>query len=89
MTLEDFNAGLRPKVQGSWNLHVNLPKGMDFFIMLSSVTGVLGSRSQSNYGAGNTYEDALAKYRGSRGEKEVALDLGILMGAGFVAENRR
>ncbi|KAL2050090.1 hypothetical protein ABVK25_009593 [Lepraria finkii] len=27
MELENFNAALRPKVQGSWNLHAHLPKG--------------------------------------------------------------
>ena len=86
MKLDDFKAALRPKVQGSWNLHEQLPKGMDFFILLSSLNGILGSRSQSNYGAENTYEDALAKYRISRGEKAVSLDLGLVSSVGFVAE---
>ena len=86
MKLDDFKAALRPKVQGSWNLHEQLPKGMDFFILLSSLNGILGSRGQSNYGAANTYEDALAKYRISLGEKAVSLDIGLVDSVGFVAE---
>ena len=85
---EDFEAALRPKVQGSWNLHSHLPKGLDFFILLSSLNGILGSRGQSNYGAGNTYEDALAQYRISHGEKAVSLDIGLIDSVGFVAERQ-
>ncbi|KAF4628460.1 hypothetical protein G7Y89_g9697 [Cudoniella acicularis] len=87
MKVEGFNSSLDPKVKGSWNLHNQLPKGMDFFIMLSSVTGILGASSQSNYGAGNTFQDALSKHRVARWERAVSLDLGIIEGAGFVAEN--
>ncbi|KAI4218728.1 MAG: hypothetical protein LQ349_008594 [Xanthoria aureola] len=67
MTLENFEAALRPKVQGSWNLHVHLPRSMDFYILLSSTGGVCGSRGQSNYAAGNTYQDSLARHRVSLG----------------------
>ena len=88
MTLEDFNTALVPKVWGSWNLHALLPKGLDFFILLSSMNGILGSRSQANYGSGNTYQDALARYRVSRGEKAVSLDLPIILNVGFVAERQ-
>ena len=56
--------------------------------MLSSVCGVFGNGGQSNYAAGNTYQDALAEFRRSRGEKAVALDLGIVLSEGFVAENQ-
>lgn len=68
---------------------MTLPTGMDFFIMLSSVCGIFGNGGQSNYAAGNTFQDALAKYRTERGEKAVALDLGIVLGEGFVAENKQ
>ena len=77
----------RPKVQGSWNLHNALPTDMDFFILLSSGTGVIGNGGQSNYAAGNTYQDTLARYRCSHGQKAVSLDLGIVLSEGFVAEN--
>ena len=38
---------------GSWNLHELMPRDLDFFIMLSSLAGILGNRGQSNYRAGN------------------------------------
>lgn len=88
MSYEDWTQGVAPKVQGSWNLHEPLPKGMDFFILLSSVCGVFGNGGQSNYAAGNTFQDALAQYRITLGEKATALDLGIILSEGFVAENQ-
>lgn len=88
MSYEDWTQGVAPKVQGSWNLHETLPKGLDFFVLLSSVCGVFGNGGQSNYAAGNTFQDALAQYRVSLGEKATALDLGVILSEGFVAENQ-
>lgn len=88
MTLGNFNAGIRPKVQGTWNLH-NQMSGLeiDFFIMLSSIVGVTGNASQSAYAAGGTFQDALAKYRTSKGLPCVAIDLGQTKSVGVVAES--
>lgn len=88
MSYEDWTCSVAPKVQGSWNLHEALPKGMDFFILLSSVCGVFGNGGQSNYAAGNTFQDELAQYRIAHGEKATSLDLGIILSEGFVAENQ-
>ncbi|KAL8853081.1 MAG: hypothetical protein Q9221_002112 [Calogaya cf. arnoldii] len=87
MNLEKFEKVLKPKVQGSWNLHRLLPKGMDFFIMLSSYAGIIGGVGQSNYACGNTYQDALARHRVAHGEKAVALDLGVIESVGIVSEH--
>jgi hypothetical protein len=59
---------------------------MDFFILLSSASGLVGLRGQANYAAGNTYEDAIARYRVSRGEKATSLDLGAMIDDGLLAE---
>lgn len=88
MTVANFQAALQPKVQGSWNLHQNLPKSLDFLILLSSTGGVIGNRGQSNYVAANTYQDALARYRVSVGEKCISLNLGLMAEAGFAAERQ-
>lgn len=88
MPFEHFDAALRPKVQGSWNLHAHLPKGLDFFLLLSSTGGVFGSRGQSNYATGNTYQDALARYRTANGEKCISLNVGLMLGVGFAAERQ-
>lgn len=88
MAHEQWEGCLAPKVQGTWNLHKHLPTDMDFFVMLSSVAGLVGNRGQSNYAAGNTFQDALAVYRRSKGMAASCLDLCNIMSVGFVAENQ-
>jgi acyl carrier protein len=87
MTVEDWHAAVRPKVQASWNLHEALPKDLDFFILLSSSSGMVGNRGQANYSAGNSYQDALARHRVLNGLKATSLDLGTILSVGFIAEN--
>lgn len=75
-------------MQGSWNLHETLPADLDFFVMLSSVAGIFGNRGQSNYAAGNTFQDALAAFRTARGMNASSINLGSVSSVGWVAENR-
>ncbi|KAK2612687.1 hypothetical protein QQS21_001304 [Conoideocrella luteorostrata] len=88
MTYTEWCQALHPKVQGSWNLHLALPAGMDFFIMLSSAVCIFGNSGQANYSAGNTFQDALARHRVAHGERAVAIDLGLILGEGWVAERK-
>lgn len=60
---------------------------MDFFVLMSSVSGIMGVVSDSGYAAGNTFEDGLARYRVGIGEKAVSLDLGLFLTAGYLKEN--
>lgn len=78
MLFSQWERAVQPKVQGTWNLHSLLPKDMDFFIMLSSVVCVIGNSGQANYAAGNTYEDAFAKYRRSQGLAASTINVGIV-----------
>jgi hypothetical protein len=87
MTLVQYEGAVRPKVQGSWNLHEQLGSELEFFIMLSSLAGILGYASQSNYTAGGAYQDALASYRTSRGLPAVSIDLAVVKNIGYVAEH--
>lgn len=87
MTHDMWQAAVKPKVQGSWNLHELLPRDLDHFVMLSSATGVLGNRSQANYAAGNTFQDALAVHRRYSGLAACTIDVGTVIGVGYVAEN--
>ena len=88
MTFENWSQATTPKVQGSWNLHEVMPQDLDFFIMLSSLAGILGNRGQSNYCAGNTYQDQLAHYRRSLGLPGQVVDLGAIGGLGWFEENK-
>jgi NAD(P)-dependent dehydrogenase (short-subunit alcohol dehydrogenase family) len=87
MTIEDWQLSIKPKVDGSWNLHTLLPTKMDFFICLSSISGIIGMGGQANYAAGNTFVDALVRYRVAHGEKATSLDLGWMESEGVIAES--
>lgn len=87
MSVDDWHATLSPKLAGSWNLHELLPADLDFFIMFSSSTGIMGSFGQSNYTAGNTYQDALAEHRVRNGQRAHAIAMSMVTGVGWVAEN--
>ncbi|KAK9793601.1 hypothetical protein SCARD494_06185 [Seiridium cardinale] len=85
-SLHEFQSSIDPKVKGTWNLQHALPGGLDFFVLLSSLAGVHGASSQSNYAAGSAFLDAFARYRHSRGERCISLDLGLVESIGYVAE---
>jgi hypothetical protein len=87
MSVEDYYTALRPKFQASWCIHNILTKDLDFFILLSSTSNIVGNRGQAKYNAGNSFQEALARYRVSNGLKATALDLGMILSVGFVAEN--
>ena len=87
MTYKAWTATTRPKIQGTWNLHNAMPRDLDFFVMLASISGIVGNGSQSNYAAGNTFQDGLAHYRRSQGLAACTLDLSVMAGIGWVAEN--
>jgi aryl carrier-like protein len=86
MTLAQWQQTSASKVDSSWTLHTQLPT-LDFFILLSSISGVVGNPGQSNYAAGCTFQDALALHRNSTtGQKAISIDLGVMRGVGVVAE---
>ena len=91
MTLTKYYQALDPKIRGSQNLHDFFQRPserLDFFVMLSSLGGILGNASQSNYAAGNTFQDALANHRASHGLPALAIDVGKVVDAGWVAQNQ-
>ncbi|KAF4334054.1 polyketide synthase [Fusarium beomiforme] len=88
MSEQDYYTAVRPKVVASRNLHELLPQNLDFFILLSSASGVVGNRGQSNYCVGNTYQDSLARHRVALGLTGVAVDFGMILSVGFAAENQ-
>ncbi|PHJ15679.1 type i fatty acid synthase, partial [Cystoisospora suis] len=60
------------KVQGAWNLHraceeMGLNDQLNFFVLFSSVTSLLGNFGQANYCSANACLDALAAWRRARG----------------------
>ncbi|KAL9639081.1 MAG: hypothetical protein Q9204_001255 [Flavoplaca sp. TL-2023a] len=85
----DFQAVLKPKVQGSWNLHSILPQKMDFFVLLSSLAALFGNHGQSAYAAACTFQDAFARHRVAQGERAVSINLGRIGDVGYAAESEK
>jgi acyl carrier protein len=88
MTLDRWQGTMNPKVKGSWNLHqASLGMDLDFFIMASSVSGIIGSTGQANYAAANQVQDSICRNRRAQGLPATSLILSMIMGMGVVAEN--
>lgn len=86
LTFDQWQRSVQPKVAGSLHLHRHL-SDLRFFVMLSSIAGVVGHTSQANYAAGNTFQDALARHRTAQGLPAVSIDLGAVGEVGVVAES--
>ncbi|OHX00063.1 polyketide synthase [Colletotrichum incanum] len=87
-THEDWHAAVKPKVDGAWNLHHALANAkLDFFVLFSSISYVIGQAGQANYAAANAFLAAFAQYRHSRGLPASVMDIGIVEDAGYLCDN--
>ncbi|KAI2466075.1 hypothetical protein F4781DRAFT_434797 [Annulohypoxylon bovei var. microspora] len=86
MGFDSWWSALSPKYRVTLNMHRMLPDDLDFFITMSSAAGQIGSIAQSNYNAGNTYQDAVVHCRRARGLKATSINLGWMGEIGFVSE---
>ncbi|WP_445374044.1 beta-ketoacyl reductase [Photorhabdus tasmaniensis] len=58
------NKIFRPKIAGSWNLHlVTQGISLDWFIAFSSLAGIIGVAGQGADAAANSFVDSLMRYR--------------------------
>ncbi|KAL4903835.1 hypothetical protein BDW74DRAFT_179426 [Aspergillus multicolor] len=91
MTAAQFHDVLRCKVQGSYNLHnvaLQLGLNLDFFTLLSSLSGLVGHKGQANYAAASAFLDSFALYRRNQGLAACSVDLGIINDIGYMAEHQ-
>lgn len=89
MSHEDWRAATEPKVAGAWNLHVALDQQpLDFFVLFSSYSGIVGNPGQANYAAANTFLDAFVNFRRAQGLPASVLDIGVMGGIGYASQNQ-
>ncbi len=87
---ERFNRVLAPKVAGAENLdHLVRGQTLDYFVMFSSVTTLLGNPGQANYVAANAYMEGLARRRRQKGLAALAIGWGPISDVGVLARNQR
>ncbi|KAK2057597.1 ketoacyl-synt-domain-containing protein [Colletotrichum caudatum] len=88
MSHQGYTAAVRPKALGALNLDSALGGAdLDFFVMTSSISAVLGNPGQSNYSAANSLLDALALRRRAAGQVAASLALPMVLDVGVVAES--
>lgn len=90
MTHDSYVSAIRAKVKGTWNIHNALESinaRLDYFVLLSSAAGIVGSRGQAAYAAANTFLDGFASCRVAQGLPGVSLDLTAVTGAGYISQN--
>lgn len=85
MDVSLWTAAVRPKIEGTWNLHHQLPADLDFFVLFSSMAGLFGYFGQANYSSANTFLDAFVQYRHALGLVASVVDIGPVDDVGFVA----
>lgn len=79
---------MSPKVDGAWNLHaLTLHRPLDFLVLFSSVSSLVGNPGQANYVAANAFLDALAHYRRAVGLSATTINWGHLAGVGYVSRH--
>ncbi|KAJ5657590.1 lovastatin nonaketide synthase [Penicillium longicatenatum] len=84
-TIDMLNEVLGPKVNGSQYLdELFSDPGLDFFILFSSMGVVTGNRGQTSYNAANAYLTALTAQRQSRGLPASVMNLGPVLGLGYI-----
>ena len=63
MSLDEWDTAIGPKVQGTWNLHkACVDHELDFFMLFSSMCGIIGMPGQANCATANTFLDSFVQY---------------------------
>ena len=79
LTRKQLDNVMKPKVKGTMNIHLATQHlQLDYFLVQSSISSFIGAPGQSNYGAGNSFMDAFAKWRRSIGLQAQSINWGAL-----------
>lgn len=85
LTPERMRRVLRTKALGAWNLHlITRQADLDFFVLFSSATTLLGNPGQGNYVAANSALETLVRARRSAGLPGLAVCWGPIFDVGML-----
>ncbi|KAI1467743.1 polyketide synthase [Daldinia caldariorum] len=90
MSGEAWQKAVRPKWAGTRNLDSairGLDDQLDFFMLMSSISGSVGTATESNYCAANSFLDAFARKGRREGRPYISLGLGMVSEVGYLHEN--
>lgn len=83
-----IEAVMAPKITGAANLdRLTRAIELDFFVLYSSATTLIGNPGQTAYVAANAYLEGLARARRAAGLPAVAIAWGAIGDAGYLARN--
>ncbi|KAI0106406.1 hypothetical protein GGR51DRAFT_517601 [Nemania sp. FL0031] len=86
MTLEQLWKVTKPKVDGTMYLNDLFQEDtLDFFVLFSSASAVIGNYGQANYAAANTFMTSLAAQRRKRGLAASIIHIGPVFGVGYIS----
>ncbi|WP_414041641.1 type I polyketide synthase [Acidithiobacillus sp. M4-SHS-6] len=90
LSREQMDRVIQPKVAGAWNLHQAV-QGMtlDFFVLYSSITTLLGNPGQAHYVAANTWLEAFTQWRRRQGLPALAILWGAIGDAGYLTRHEK
>lgn len=85
-----FEQVFAAKISGAWNLHhCSKDLELDFFVLFSSASSLLGIPSQGNYAAANAFLDVLAYERRASGLPALVINWGAWREIGMAAQQDR
>jgi acyl transferase domain-containing protein/NADPH:quinone reductase-like Zn-dependent oxidoreductase/short-subunit dehydrogenase/acyl carrier protein len=81
---------LEPKIRGADHLdRLSRDSALDYFLLFSSVTTLIGNPGQGNYVAANGYLEGLARQRRAQGLPALAIGWGPIADVGVVARSQK
>ncbi|MBN2444751.1 MAG: AMP-binding protein [Spirochaetales bacterium] len=90
MEMDDVKTMLKSKISGSWNLFKLFEKnGLDFMVLFSSGSSVIGSLFLGAYSAANSFLDALSHYGALNGMNIKSVNWGFWKETGMASRITR
>ena len=88
LTADGYAKSTHAKILGAWNLHqVTRDMELEFFVLYSSVTSIVGPPGQASYSSANAFLDSFADYLRDRGIPATSVNWGAVSDYGYVADN--